>query len=75
MARRKTPMTRAELAEKISYLTSAFGADAYADGYKNGVLAACETVQNWGVDYPLSPGLMVDLIKKLGELRKRGRGR
>ena len=69
---RKKPMTRAELSEKINHLTSDFGSDAYVEGYKNGVLHACETLQNWAGDYPFSPGLMADLIKKMGELRKKG---
>jgi len=69
---RKKPMTRAELSEKINHLTSDFGSDAYRDGYKNGVTQTLEVIQDWAVDYPFSPGLMADLIKKMGELRKKG---
>ena len=71
MARRKTPMTRAELSEKIGYLTSAFGADAYAAGYNEGIVRACDVVQNWVemLHFPMLSSR--DLIKKLGDLRKK----
>jgi len=70
--RRKTPMTRAELSEKIGHLTSDFGADAYVDGYRNGVMHACEALQDWAAGYPLLPGLMADFTKRLKALRKKG---